>query len=182
MQPKYFPSSQIRLILIVCGFAALLAGRATGSMNTLNAVLIIIQLVTLELILRESTIFNTIYYRLLYICSSVIIIGAMMIILHWPYANYVVIMGMSSVAIVYTLRSINKQHKALLDYAKWIWLVLNTIAGILNLLHGQYALMSSYLATGAFFLMMLVFFISPRTSKGMEQRPPEEDDLPIDQI
>lgn len=152
-------------------------------MNTLNAVLIIVQLVTLELILRESTIFRTPYFRYLYFVISVMIIGAMLTILHWPMGREVTFIGLAGAMVIYTIRTYKKPYKGLLDFAKWIWVSLNCIAGILNLQHAIYADLASYLATGAFFIMMLVFFISPK-SAGMpeEKKYNSEEEIPLDQL
>lgn len=82
----------------------------------------------------------------------VLIFGALFKIMHWPYANILMLIGSSLIALLYSIRFIVKKNKECLDYIKvvmillWIITYINSALHVFNLLY-------------VFELVLLILFI-----------------------
>jgi len=176
MTAHSYPATTIRLILIIVGVVFILLNRSGEAITT---ILFIIQLVALELMLRESKIYFTYYYRAILISMFFYIIGALFRILHWEGQALFLNISFAGVALTYLLRTINKSHKILLDYIKCAWVVSVCITASLTVMGRPYSDVGNYVNLGLFGLMLLLFFISPNGSKRTEIPEP---DRPFDMI
>ena len=108
MAQKSYPVTTYRFILLIIGLTGLLMRGLLGETNVVTIILFIIQLVALDLILKESNIFSTVYYRFILICISFYIVGALFIIMHWQGGIMLLTVAVSGVVITYITRTIHK--------------------------------------------------------------------------
>ncbi len=55
--------------------------------------------------------------------------------MHWPGSTTLLIVGLSGIAIIYTLRFLKKSIKELLDIMKWGWVITTTITSLSVSMH-----------------------------------------------
>ena len=48
----------------------------------------------------------------------ILLYGALFKVMHWPYANILMLIGGVSIGLLYTIRFLNKEDKSKLDYVK----------------------------------------------------------------
>ncbi len=173
----------IRLLLIVIGVTGILLSNQqsgfTAVQHGIAVIIFIVQLTVLEMLLRESDIFRTVYFRLIQICISIYIIGALCRIMHWQGADLLLSISLFSVAGIYFLRMINKSSIRFIDISKWLWVTAACLSAVFNILHKSYALLFGWANLVLFILMFILFIIAPSAEKSEEQ---EYEELPIDQI
>lgn len=76
------------------------------------------------LLLREGTLIKTKPFLVLVLLSHIpTLIGAMMKIMHWPFANLILFIGLISAPVFYFLHFLKKPNKHLLDMLKMLWVV-----------------------------------------------------------
>ncbi|WP_460220397.1 GldL-related protein [Psychroserpens sp. MEBiC05023] len=69
----------------------------------------------------------------------ILIYGALFKVMHWPYANTLMLYGSVAIAVFYTIRFLNKKEKIRLDYIKlglvllWVFNYLTTIFHLFKL-------------------------------------------------
>ncbi|MFN0276281.1 MAG: GldL-related protein [Chitinophagales bacterium] len=136
----------------------------------------------INLMVRNGNILKGKYYRYIFIGLSIIIIGALFKILHFPYADQMLITGCCVVAIAYILWTFYKRPTYFLDILKCLWLLTTITAILIRFLHFPY---SEYLITSNFAIfitMTFVYFKYPhqRHTGAMKER--ENDNTPIDQV
>ena len=73
------------------------------------------------------------------ILLSLIVMGALGKILHWPYAIWVIAGGYGGILILYPFRFAAKPHKVAVDYAKLALAVFWPLKSILNVFHLPYS-------------------------------------------
>ncbi len=178
MKSRYAPFS-IRLILILIGISGILLSWFTHTWEVITMVIFIAQLVCLELMLKESTIFLTVYFRLISICISIYIVGALLKILHWEGGDLLLLISLAGIALVYMLRTITKKGIQFLDILKAAWVAVACANTIFRIFHWQYAELLAYLNLGLFIAMFVFFLITPEQTR-KEDLPYREK--PIDQI
>lgn len=178
---NYYPASTVRLVLIIIGISGILLRNSLALNDMITNVLFIIQLVALDVILRESNFFITNYYRIVMVCLSIYIVGTLFKIMHWFGADQLLIVATAGVVITYITRTINKTKINILDIVKCGWVVSVCFTSIARLLHLQYAIFGSYINLSLFALMLLLFFLAPvKEQVAIEKEGPEE--LPFDQV
>lgn len=176
MAQKYYPATTVRLVLIILGIVGFLLIRNNGTLYTL---LFIIQLVALDLIFRESKIFYTPYYRGILISIFFYIVGALFKIMHYEGGDLMLTISFAGVALAYSLRTINKTNKTLLDYTKGLWVFSACATAFLTTMHWPYSLIGNYINLGLFAGMLILFFVSPPPTSKFEEQPSEQ---PFDMI
>ncbi|MBU2926751.1 GldL-related protein [Winogradskyella psychrotolerans] len=71
----------------------------------------------------------------------ILIFGALFKIMHWPFSYSLMLIGGSSVGLLYTIRFVYKKEKSILDYAKLamilIW-VFNYLANVFQIFYVPY--------------------------------------------
>ena len=175
-----YSSSGIRLLLLLGGATVVLLGRDVFMYQSWSVILLIVQLLVLDMMLKESNIFETPYFRFFYILTGIWFIGALFILMHWPGGNALITMSMVGGAAVYSVRAAKKPTLRFLDFAKWIWVVSIAVSAAFSLWKLPYADILTFLPTGAFFLLMLAYFLAPKDRTREEETEPE--DKPIDQL
>lgn len=113
----------------------------------------------LYLLIRNGTITQTIYWKIILFCFGVTTIGAMFKIMHWPLGNIFFISGFLIIAITYLIRFRNKKVKARLDILKLLWVLTTFILASLIILH----LISqpfSYIGVGLLWITIIDFIVS----------------------
>jgi len=105
----------------------------------------------LFLLVKNGTFQKTKYFKIAQVISAVVIIGALFKIQHWPFANGIVIIGLTGIAITYFVSFLKKPVKQRLDYLKITWVILNNALAVLTFLHlikDDYAVMGNALLWG----------------------------------
>lgn len=69
---------------------------------------------------RRGSFRKTIWNRVFYISLSLMMIGLIAKLQHWPIAGIFILLSCLSISISYTIHFIKKPFKGLLDYFKWI--------------------------------------------------------------
>lgn len=180
MAQKSYPVTTYRLILLIIGLTGLLMRGLLGETNVVTIILFIVQLVALDLILKESNIFSTVYYRFILICISFYIVGALFIIMHWQGGIMLLTVAVSGVVITYITRTINKSSIRILDIVKCAWVISVCFTTIAKLMHLRYADIGNYINLGLFGVMLLLFFLSP--IKPTPKQNINHNELPLDQV
>ena len=80
----------------------------------------IFSLLGLYLLFYNSSIRQTIFWRILNVCIAILLVGAWMKIIHLPAADIVVTIALSSISITYIMRFIKKRKKITFRYFKII--------------------------------------------------------------
>lgn len=86
----------------------------------------------------------------------VLIFGALFKIMHWPFANNLMLIGAVSLAILYTIRFFNKKKKLLLDYVKLALILIWVFNYLVRAFHIFYV---SYLFEILFLILFIYWFI-----------------------
>lgn len=88
------------------------------------------------LLISNGTFIKTKYFKITQGLIPFIIIGALLKILHWTsYDDYIIILGLIGIMIVYFFSFTKKPIKKRLDYLKLIWVIVSYTLGILSFLH-----------------------------------------------
>lgn len=95
----------------------------------------IFSLLGLYLLFYNSSIRQTIFWRILNVCIAILLVGAWMKIIHLPTADIVVTIALSSISITYIMRFIKKEKKSHLDILKLFWILSAFIIANLIFLH-----------------------------------------------
>jgi hypothetical protein len=118
----------------------------------------------LYLLISNGTIMNTIYWRLILRFLVVTLVGVVFKIMHYAYADLILTVGLSSMALTYLVRFIKKDKKARLDFFKLLWVVSASISCILIILHyipRDYAILSTII----FWITVVDFALMELTGK-----------------
>jgi len=86
-------------------------------------------------LMRNGTFHKTIFLKIALIISSVIIIGILFKIMHWPGSNIMLTLGFSSMIVNYGIRYAKKTTKSRLDYLKLLWVASSFIISLGIIMH-----------------------------------------------
>jgi len=81
---------------------------------------------------------------------SLLIIGMLFKIIHWPYSSILIISAFSGIAVLYPIRFKNKTNKALLDYIKLVLVISWVLNSLFTLYHLPYGLLFKIITPIAF--------------------------------
>lgn len=98
------------------------------------------------------------------IALSILIIGSLFKIMHWPYANLIMVCAFSIIFIAYPLRFWKKSNKLLVDYIKLLGVCVWTIRGVFSILHLNYSdvlTLLTLLFFGAWVVLEALNYIKP---------------------
>ncbi len=104
--------------------------------------------VGLILLMVNGTFVNTIYFKIVLGLNTYVIIGVLIKIMHWSYADFILISGMISIASLYSFYFFKKPRKTRLDYFKLIWVFVSytsVILGLMNMIELEFTKISNYL-------------------------------------
>ncbi len=179
----------IRLILIVIGISGILLTNFnrsySGNLHAISIIFLIVQLIIMEIMLRESDIYSTNYFRIINLGIAIYIVGALFKILHFDGADLLLLTSLSSVGLTYFIRTANKKNINLLDISKCVWIMIACANTIFNLLHWMYADILAWINLFSFGAMAILFFISTpkkRSPQFTKQKYFDIEDKPIDQV
>ncbi len=122
------------LIALIGLFSIIFANPELGG-KLLNIGLPAINLLGLIMLIKNSTIKETIYFNFISLFIIIIMLGAMLKIMHWPGNNIMLIVGLMGIMFVYMFRFIKKQIKAPLDMMKLAWVIITSITSLGIFLH-----------------------------------------------
>jgi len=111
-----------------------------------------------------------IFFKILIV---ILVVGMLFKIQHWPYANLILVIAFSTLALSYPFRFIKKQEKKFLDYTKLILVVFWSISGIFIILHLPYKIIFQLITSAAFliwfFMEGMQYFSGSETGKNQKQ-------------
>ena len=87
------------------------------------------------LLLFNSTLVKTIYWKFLMLSFVILIIGAMFKILHWPGTSILISISIFSIMTIYSFRFYKKESKQRIDFLKLIWVLMAFSIDGLTLFH-----------------------------------------------
>ena len=91
------------------------------------------------------------------ISVSLIIIGSVFRLQHWPYSKLFLYAGASSIAIIHAFRFFIKKNKITTDYLKLIFAFLWCTGMLLRLQHLEYGHLIGLLTDGSFMLLTITY-------------------------
>lgn len=126
----------ISLVGIFAGlaFTFILATKSEGQI-ALDFFLTVGQASGILLLLRNGTILTTIYLKIICLLFCFVITGTMIKIMHWKFADIILLASLVSIAITYLIRFILKKKKSILDFLKVFWVTVAFISSALFLIH-----------------------------------------------
>ena len=156
---------QFALITAAIGFIMHKITPANGLGETLlSSGFNIGHLLALLLLMRNGTIYKTIYWRIIQFSFVLTVLGAMFKVMHWPFAGPMLFISFLSIVLTYAVRFINKKEKRRLDILKFIWVLSYYTGATLIIQHwGPYEV--AYFSLGILWLMVIDFVISGIKSK-----------------
>ncbi len=96
---------RIRLLLIIVGISGILLSSInrnySGNLHAISIIIFIAQLVIIEMMLRESDIYKTIYYRLFNISMAIYFVAVLFKILDNAGADMMLLIALSSISLIY---------------------------------------------------------------------------------
>ncbi len=131
----------------------------------------LVKVITLIIILRDGSITDAKPYNILMLlCLTVVLVGAMFKIMHWPGANMMLILSLSGLMVIYAARYAFKPRKDLLDNLKVIFFCSWILAALNHIMHWPGADVLQLLASSSFIGMAAVvikkFMQQPDTDAG----------------
>ena len=96
------------------------------------------------------------------IALSILIIGLLFKIMHWPYSDYIMCSSFIIILILYPIRFWKKRKKAIIDWVKLVFVLLWTINGIIVVEHLPFKYISSTLTLFFFIVWLIIEFTSNR--------------------
>lgn len=127
----------------------------------LHLLFLYFQSIGIRAILRASGFRNTLYYKLSYLGIILYQLGFMFKVQHWYYAGPLLLSAYLFLLILYTWRFIRKRKKEVLDYAKWIWLIVVILQDYLWMQHLP-GLVPSFLSAALFSGLMMASWNADR--------------------
>lgn len=114
----------------------------------------------IALLFKNGGFIRSNYLRFLSISIGVLIIAALLKILHIPISNTFLILGFSSMLVVYIVWFINRPERKIIDILKVLWLA-SFLGGMLfRILHYPYVELLMYIDLGLFILILVLFITS----------------------
>ena len=104
--------------------AMIASGLSVPGMTNLRWIETLFFLSGIYLLLKNGTFIKSTEGKLTLGAIALLLIGAMFKIMHWPFANEMLIVGFGSMAGFYTTHFFNKPEKELLDYGKVLFVFL----------------------------------------------------------
>ena len=177
------PPYSLGLVLLIAGITTILFYHSnsplTGQAEIFGAILIIVQLVLLYAILRESNFIYSGYFRLVNIAVALYIAGSYFKMQHYAYGDTILLLALSGVILIYSFRLLAKRNMRALDIAKWLWVTSACTSFACNIFHWSYGILTGWTEAGSFLLMLVLYFIQPPFRHQQEDIP---IDVPIDQV
>ncbi len=132
--------------------------------------LYIAQLLGIFMLIMNSQIQKTVYWKVILFCLVVSLIGGMLKILHLEYANEILLLGMLGIVTTYIVRFIYKKNKGLLDILKLLWVMAAYTIGFLILLH--YLSKDYFGVASVLFWLMIIYFVFLELFRKQDSAPP----------
>jgi hypothetical protein len=125
----------ITIILSLIAFVLPLIGFDAHLANTVFSLTISVgQILALMLLLKNGTLLNSQWIKLIFVFVVVIIASAVFKWIHWAFAPELLLIGTSGVSIVYIIFFLSKKTKDFLAIVKVIWVPIAFLGGALIVL------------------------------------------------
>ena len=160
MRKNYkIPILIIGLCLIVDQLALAMVFDSNSHIDKIiNTTSIIGRLGGLILIFRESIVSRVFpYFQLVMFFLGVTTIGALMKIMHWPLASQLILTGIISIPIIYSVRIFAKKEKQLLDFLKLAWVISYGSYAFISIQHLPFKAEMLIIESVLFFLVYFKF-------------------------
>ena len=120
----------------------------------------------LLMLVLNSNILKTIYFKLIVVSMMIVITGEVFLILHWTGSFLLLISGSIGVIGVYSIRFYYKNEKKRLDVFKLLW-ILTTYIGVSFIALKYLPQEAGYICELLFWAMIIEYIISSRKAKAM---------------
>lgn len=139
----------ISLLVALVGIVLKLLGTAEQTAQIyIDAGLSFANFIGLILLLYNGTIFKTIYFIIILFFLCIAIVGVVFKIMHWPWANILVLASILGMLVTYAIRFFKKQEKRRFDVLKLLWittLLVGTLCVILKWLPKEITYVSNFI-------------------------------------
>ena len=125
----------IATLIALGGIIALMLSYVETGYLFLSFGLSIVNLLGFIMLVRNSSLTKTTYFRFISIFIAIVIVGAMFKIMHWPGSAIMLTIGLMGIPSIYTFRFINKSVKRQLDIMKLIWVLTTYITALGVIMH-----------------------------------------------
>ena len=99
--------------------------------------------------------------------ASVVIIGALFKIMHWPGANETLILAFAVIFISYAIHFIKKSTKALIDWGKVVFLATYILGILFKFMHWPFA--EIFLISSLFIFIVLVLLVIKKNKLAVKE-------------
>jgi len=182
MRPRSAPVN-ISILLLLAGLSFVLLLNYnhfySSTWFVIGVIATILQLVGLNMILKESTLLFTNYFRFISLCFAVYIVGALFKIMHWYGSDQLLLFSIAGVGIIYFFRTINKKPKYLLDVIKCVWVMMECVSSLATILHQPNADILSITSFTLFIILCGIFILYPQQRHVL---PESFEEKPLDQV
>lgn len=103
--------------------------------HILQIFLVCLEIFGLFLLLYMGTFIKTKYFKYSKGMLAFVLLGAVLKIMHWPFNNFIIIIGFLGVLVFYIMSFLKKAIKKRLDYLKLIWLLFFVLCKLSVLFH-----------------------------------------------
>lgn len=134
----------------------------------INLGFIISYILGLIVILRNSTLTKTKYWKIILFMFVFMLVGALFKIQHYPGSRYLLLTGMTGISITYLIRFLRKKSKNNLDIFKLVWVII-TFSGYSIFIFIWIPNIISQISIGVFWLLFYYFYIDSKNNS--EQYP-----------
>ena len=94
--------------------------------------------------------------RLIKLSFSILIVGVLFKIMHWPFTQVIMTIGFGMIVLLYPIRFYLKQPKRVIDYVKLVLAICLPINTYLNLFHLQSHFLLPILSFSSFILWLIL--------------------------
>jgi len=120
--------------------------------------LLLIRLAVIWFIIQDGSILKSRFYSIvLFICIAFIVIGAWFKIMYWYPANYLLLTGLSSTILFYTIWFVQKPTKKSFDIIKWLWVLSSSVVASCIIFHWYNGEIFRLLPTIFFLVLMSAY-------------------------
>lgn len=131
----YFATIIIGLLIALVGYWIENFTSMSTDWNWTNVGLWISETAGFFMLLMHGTFIRSKFFRYLKLVFPIMLISLVFKLMHWPFADVLVITGLLGLILVYFLSFLSKPVKKRLDYLKLAWVLIVYFIGYLNYKH-----------------------------------------------
>lgn len=123
------------------------------------------KLVAIRVLWIRGMFRNPPIWRVASLSVAVTLFGVLSKIQHWPWADALLILGISAFVSIYTVHYALKRRKRMSDHLKAVWVIINFSAALIRVEHwSTIANELNYLAIAVFWCMVIAYMREQRGS------------------